>query len=151
MAFMNHAWLVGQMPLLNMQPVGIYGISYDIYTRPTEDPVPQGWQSHRSYTYRQLIDLLRADGFVHHQYSDYRHPNITAWEAYNAMVNLVYMEPFSKLATTVKGMKLHYISDLNLLDATNEVRVSTSPMPLSPFRKGIRGFHRFTPRPPLPP
>ncbi|KAI1791673.1 hypothetical protein LXA43DRAFT_888760 [Ganoderma leucocontextum] len=118
---MNQHWLAGQFPALMAQPAGIYGISYDIFTRPTEDPVPNGWESHRSKTYRELIRRLRADGFFHHQYSDHRHMNTTAWDAYVTMVNLVVIRPPNKLSTTVKGLKLHHISDMNLMDVTNEV------------------------------
>ncbi|KAM5538026.1 hypothetical protein V8D89_008223 [Ganoderma adspersum] len=118
---MNQAWLAGQFAPLSLQPVGIYGISYDVFTRPTEDPVPYGWESHRSQTYRELIARLREDGFLHHQYSDHRNLNVAAWDAYQTMVNLTYIDPPSKLATTVKGIKMHYISDMNLMDASNQV------------------------------
>lgn len=47
MALVNQAWLAAQVPPLTNQPTGTYGVSYDIYTRPTEDPVPQGWQAPR--------------------------------------------------------------------------------------------------------
>ena len=36
-----------QLMLLE-QPPGFYGISYDIYTRKTQDNLPVGWHSHRS-------------------------------------------------------------------------------------------------------
>ena len=47
MAYINQAWLMGQLPLLALQPEGIWGISYDVFTRPTEDDVPNGWQAGR--------------------------------------------------------------------------------------------------------
>ena len=34
-------------PGLVAMPQGVYGISYDIYTRPTETDLPDGWFSHR--------------------------------------------------------------------------------------------------------
>jgi len=37
--------------LVNMEPFGAYGISYDIFTRATEDDLPAGWHAHRCKYY----------------------------------------------------------------------------------------------------
>ncbi|EJF66302.1 hypothetical protein BD309DRAFT_1078627 [Dichomitus squalens] len=123
MALVDHLWLAGQLHQLTFQPFGTYGISYDIYTRPTEDPVPGGWESPRVKTYRELIKRLRAAGFGHHQYSDHCHTEVAALEAYQVMIDLTHIRPNNKLSTTVKGLKLHYIHDMNLMDVSNEVKL----------------------------
>ena len=33
---------------VHLMPIGHYAISYDIFTRATEDDLPRGWHSHRS-------------------------------------------------------------------------------------------------------
>ncbi|KAI0371342.1 hypothetical protein BV20DRAFT_942158 [Pilatotrama ljubarskyi] len=67
----DNIWLAGCMPPLAMQPQGLYGISYDFFQLPSERPVPDRWESHRSRTYQELIKKLVDAGFQQHQYSDY--------------------------------------------------------------------------------
>lgn len=139
MAYINQQWLFGQLPRLMAQPVGTWGISYDVYTHPSEDPVPYGWQSHRSNTYRELLKVLRANGFVHHQYSDQRQDNITALFTFLTMLRLVIILPLDKLPTTIKGLKMHYIDDMALFDVTDEVRLggNVSPRLSGPAPRGL--------------
>ncbi|KAI0259053.1 hypothetical protein BC834DRAFT_834230 [Gloeopeniophorella convolvens] len=106
------------LPRLAVQPVGTYGISYDIFTRVTEDPVPNGWDAPRSATYRAIISSLRDRGFTRHQYSDYRRPNTSAVQAWLAMLGLRFIEPLGKFASTLKGIKSHYIDDMMVMDQT---------------------------------
>jgi hypothetical protein len=98
------------MPLPLMHP-GHYGISYDIYTRATEDDLPHGWHSHRINTYRQLIRILNVAGFHHMQYSDYSRPNVHPAFAWLVMLSLCAISPPGKLESTVRGMKMHQIND----------------------------------------
>jgi hypothetical protein len=72
-------------------------------------------------TYRALIRSLTLVGFIHHQYSVRRKDNATALGTYYAMTNLRFALPYSKLATTVKGMKMHYMSHLFVMDQTVEL------------------------------
>ncbi|OSX58440.1 hypothetical protein POSPLADRAFT_1067476 [Postia placenta MAD-698-R-SB12] len=139
MAYINQQWLFAQLPRLMVQPTGTWGISYDVYTRPSEDPIPSGWQSHRSKTYCELLKWLRANGFVHHQYSDHRKDNVMAVIAFLTMIQLVTIPPFDKLSTTIKGLKMHYIDDMALLDVTDEVRLggNVSPQLSGPAPRGL--------------
>ena len=44
----NQPWFaLTYAPTLMAGPDGIYGVSYDVFTRPTEDPLPNGWEAHR--------------------------------------------------------------------------------------------------------
>jgi hypothetical protein len=45
------------MPLPIM-PAGHYGISYDIFSRATEDNLPNGWHAHRSEYPTMVLTLL---------------------------------------------------------------------------------------------
>ncbi|KAI0323193.1 hypothetical protein GY45DRAFT_1265020 [Cubamyces sp. BRFM 1775] len=123
MVLVNYGWLIGQIPLLLQQPIGIYGISYDIYTRPTEDPVPGGWHSRGARTYRELIRQLARFGFHQHQYSDYRCPNTQALHAVFSAFNAVKVVADNLNLMAMPGLKVHYISDLNLLDVTRHVKL----------------------------
>ncbi|KAH9929904.1 uncharacterized protein BXZ73DRAFT_20704, partial [Epithele typhae] len=81
----------------------VYGISYDIFTRATEDELPDGWNSPRAHTYRRLIKYLLESGYTRHQYSDYRNENTDATETFLVMFNMRNALARNKLATTVKG------------------------------------------------
>ncbi|TCD64271.1 hypothetical protein EIP91_004310 [Steccherinum ochraceum] len=152
----NQQWLMGQLPLLTIQPQGIWGISYDVFTRPTEDDVPHGWQARRSETYRKLLKKLKEDGYHHHQYSDHCKMNIPAIEAFQDMIELALITPDSKLATTIKGMKMHYIDDLALLDVSQEVMLGgnvsthlTGPAPRELVHRLVGAGQNLNP-PPVP-
>ncbi|TFK47239.1 hypothetical protein OE88DRAFT_1666604 [Heliocybe sulcata] len=111
------------MPHILSQPHGSYGISYDIYTRATEDDLPYGWHSNRSHTYRAAILHLEANGFRKHQYSDFRRDGTSLLNTFLTMITLRVMAPPSKLATTLKGVKMHFISDMTICDQTRELRL----------------------------
>ncbi|KAI0329525.1 hypothetical protein GY45DRAFT_1415757, partial [Cubamyces sp. BRFM 1775] len=74
-------------------------------------------------TYQELIGNLTEFGFHQHQYSDYCCPNTAAEYAFVTALWLSSICLPSKLSTTVRGLKIHYISDLNLLDITCHVKL----------------------------
>ncbi|KAF9060768.1 hypothetical protein BDP27DRAFT_1162551, partial [Rhodocollybia butyracea] len=86
-------------------PLGMQHISYDFYTSVTQEQPPNGWGAHRAATYRVIVKLLKTAGFVFNQYSDYKMLT-TGLYAYNVMVILRFVLPPSKMATTLKGIRL---------------------------------------------
>jgi hypothetical protein len=62
-------------------------------------------------------------GFHRHQYSDYRSDNITGVNAWLCALFLKFIDPPMKFETTILGLKVHYYSNLHLLDFTNHVRI----------------------------
>ncbi|KAM6501292.1 hypothetical protein JOM56_004306, partial [Amanita muscaria] len=102
---------------------GCYGISYDIATHPTEDPLPNGWDAYRIRTYEQLRDILQVAGFVRRQRSDWSHPLCTPVWAWTTMWNLANMLPPGNFETTVSGLKMHLIPLPLLCDVTNMVKL----------------------------
>jgi hypothetical protein len=75
-------------------------------------------------TYKRLLRrLCEQAGFRHHQYSDYYREDVTAIQAFWVMVRLRRIAPRSKLATTLKGLKMHHIPDWNICDQTREVQL----------------------------
>jgi len=64
---------------------------------------------------------MTDNGFNHQQYSDYLNPHTTALDAYRQVVSLRDCLPPSKFATTLKNVKIYYISDLNVCDMTHEM------------------------------
>lgn len=53
--------------------------------------------------------MLRANGFVHHQYSDHCKDNVMAITAFLTMIQLVTIPPLDKLPTTIKGKEFSFI------------------------------------------
>ena len=84
-------------------------------------------------TYRALIRRLMIMGFHRHQYSDYRSDNITGANAWFSAIFLKFIDPPMKLETTVLGLKVHYYSNLHLLDLTGFVRIGGA------FSRQLRG------------
>ena len=74
-------------------------------------------------TYRALIRQLMISGFHRHQYSDYRSDNITGADAWLCALFLKFIDPPMKLETTILSLKVHYYSNLHLLDLTNHVQI----------------------------
>ncbi|KAH9045982.1 hypothetical protein EDB84DRAFT_1241695, partial [Lactarius hengduanensis] len=108
-------------------PIGHYGISYDISVRKTEDDLPNtlfltinGFQVS---TYRRPTKHLHDPGYVHHQYSDYRHPNSDPVIVWMDMVGLCRIWPPGKLESTLSGLKMHYIHHLHNMDVTEQVQL----------------------------
>ncbi|KAF8063284.1 hypothetical protein FPV67DRAFT_1451767 [Lyophyllum atratum] len=105
-------------------PWGYYGISYDIGTNATEHDLPNGWNSRRGGTYRQLIALLNNAGYQRHQYSDYRSSSRkSAVRTWLDMWDLRNIEPPMKFESTVKGCKMQYYRRLDLYDITRHIQL----------------------------
>jgi hypothetical protein len=47
------------IPPLYHQPIGTWGIAYDIFTRATEDDLPHGWNSRRCMGFVYIQWVLR--------------------------------------------------------------------------------------------
>ena len=62
-------------------------------------------------------------GFVRHQYSDYTRDSMTAAGTWLVMVNLRMIEPPGKLQSTMKSLKMHFITDIASYDVTNRLRL----------------------------
>src|ERR1700688_2432125 len=84
-------------------------------------------------TYRALIRRLFIMGFQRHQYSDYRADNIMGAQAWFSAILLKFIDPPMKMETTILGLKVHYYSNLHLLDLTGWVRIG------GPFSAWLRG------------
>ncbi|KIM62642.1 hypothetical protein SCLCIDRAFT_24931 [Scleroderma citrinum Foug A] len=125
------------LTLLNLPP-GCYGISYDIFTRKLEDSLPGGWDSARSTMYSELGSALECAGFHRSQYSIYTCDGIRAMEAYWTMLMLMDIRPPGKLESTVKGLKLHYVSN-QLFDVTDDIQLggAYSPRLQGPMPAGL--------------
>ncbi|KAI0782276.1 hypothetical protein C8Q75DRAFT_737577 [Abortiporus biennis] len=117
-------YILPHLPMVMQLPfVGLWSISYDIYTRPTEDPLPQGWGSYRAATYKQILNYLRDRGFVHHQYSDYRNADCGPVFTFLTLINLREITPRGKFGSTVKGIKMQHIANVALQDQTHAMRL----------------------------
>lgn len=132
---------VAPEPPLNilLLPHGVYGISYDIFIRKSEDDLPNGWHSPRARTYSQIIARLTEEGFEQHQYSDYRCEDTTGVATWTQMVSLALIRPPGKLQTTLRSLKMHYIQHLNEMDVTNQLQLGgeLSPQLLGPTPVGL--------------
>jgi hypothetical protein len=105
-------------------------------------------------TYRALIRSLTCSGYTHHQYSDQKNMLTFGMGTYIVMVNLCFALPDSKLATTIKSLKMHYIDNLLIMDATHTIRLGgwyepglhinvPTPRNLVNQALGIVGVHLF--------
>ena len=72
-------------------------------------------------------------GFHRHQYSDYRADNITGAFAWLTAIFLKFIDPPMKLETTILGLKVHFYSNLHLLDLTQAIRIG------GPLSRQLRG------------
>ncbi|KAI9571803.1 hypothetical protein HD554DRAFT_2002252, partial [Boletus coccyginus] len=109
--------------LANM-PAGIYGLSYDIFTGATEDDLPNGWNSHRMATHREVAKILQSHGFERLQDSghDWFCEPADAVDVFWSILSLTGVRPPGKFQSTVKELKAHYIHDL-ALDITPQIRL----------------------------
>ena len=126
-----------RIPLPALLP-GRYGISYDIFTRNTEDDLPNGWNSYRcQYVITTLlinmahisisqqiptIQRLNRAGFIHEQLSDYVNPLAAPALVWTTMVSLCFIDPPGKLESTVRGLKMHLIED-DVCIVTHDIRL----------------------------
>lgn len=123
-------------------PNGAYGISYDIDTRKTEDVPPHGWGSYQgefrnscvshqllshfmitATMYRGLVKQLQRRGYEQCQYSDWLNVDTTAADTYMMMLSLMRIKPPGKLQSTLKGVKIYYLTDPGGLDGTNTIEL----------------------------
>ncbi|KAH0826469.1 hypothetical protein J3R83DRAFT_5471 [Lanmaoa asiatica] len=122
--------------LLDMDPDGAYGISYDIYTRKTEADLPEGWHAPRDFvvapTYLELARVLGESGFRRLQYSDWVSDDNDAVDTYWSMLDLLRIRPAGKLESTIKGLKAHHIPAWEL-DVTEQIRLGGV---YSPYLRG---------------
>ncbi|KAF8273182.1 hypothetical protein EI94DRAFT_1696985 [Lactarius quietus] len=127
-------------PNIEGLPHGLYGITYDISTRRTEDDLPDGWHSRRASTYRALLRSLRQAGFVRHQYSDYRRHNSNPVAVWTTMIFLAaQVQPPGKLQSTLLGLKMHHIEHLHDMDVTDQLRLggAFTPWLMGPTPAGL--------------
>ncbi|KAL4244224.1 hypothetical protein ABKN59_010455 [Abortiporus biennis] len=118
------AYILPQLPLVALLPHnGVWCISYDIFTRPTQDTPPRGWGAHRVATYRQILIHLTDRGFVQDQYSDYQNPGSSALFAYLTLITMRDISPLGKFGSTVKGIKMQHIANVAVQDQTNAMRL----------------------------
>ncbi|KIK56762.1 hypothetical protein GYMLUDRAFT_61804 [Collybiopsis luxurians FD-317 M1] len=116
--------LVGIRVLPAFQNIqGIYHISYDFLQRATEDDPPAGWGAYRANTYRAVIRHLNAAGFARNQYSDYSNPNAGPLHTYWTMVSLRFALPPTKMATTLKKIKISLVLDEPTWDQTDHLQL----------------------------
>lgn len=73
--------------------------------------------------YRQIIHCLISMGYIHHQYSDYSCDTTTALLTLTVMLGLRWIRPPVKLATTLKGVKMHFISDNSIWNMTEGMQL----------------------------
>ncbi|KIK80826.1 hypothetical protein PAXRUDRAFT_157605, partial [Paxillus rubicundulus Ve08.2h10] len=126
--------------LADMTP-GAYGISYVIYTWKKTDNLPGGWNSYTSATYKELANAFHAGGFQWLKYSDWICDPTNSADSYWTMLSLMQICPPGKLQSTVKGLKVHYISYW-VLDVTHQVQLGGAFSP---------GLHGLTPAGLVPP
>jgi hypothetical protein len=104
-------------------PNGTYGIAYDVRIRPTEDDLPNGWNSNRGATYRRLIRVLNTRFFFQSQYSNYTCAMATAPYAWQTMFSLFNIQPPGKLESTIHHLKMYYMHQVFLEDVSAGVRL----------------------------
>ncbi|KAG9313255.1 hypothetical protein JVU11DRAFT_6720 [Chiua virens] len=114
--------------LLEMDPGGAYGISYDVYTRKTVDDLPAGWNLNSGPTYLELARILGEANFRRKQYSDWASDASDAADTYWTMLNLLRIRPPGKLESTIKGLKAHHIPSWEL-DVTEKIRLGGAYSP----------------------
>ena len=84
--------------------------------------------------YRMIKNVLFRAHFIRHQYGDYRRPNSHPVEVWIVMVSLGQIQPPGKIQSTIRGLKMHFIHDLNEMDVTEQLRLggAFSPALLGP-------------------
>lgn len=111
-----------------VQPIGIWGISYDLYTNPIEESPPDGWGIRRSANssffcrsicpeliviigriYERLVKYLVSNGFHPSQYSSYNIDNATPFMVWQIMLSLRQLKPLGVFPSVVKGCNMFRI------------------------------------------
>ncbi|KAI0054584.1 hypothetical protein BV25DRAFT_1816869 [Artomyces pyxidatus] len=115
-------------------PRGVWGITYDLFTRRIEDNLPNGWGSRRSGVYRRLARLLEQGAFNRVQYSLWEKDDTNATATYNLMTGLRRLQPRGILPTVVKGLQMFSVPDRIRMDITDAVRLGGA---FSPYLTGI--------------
>ncbi|PPR05275.1 hypothetical protein CVT26_011440 [Gymnopilus dilepis] len=106
-----HAGILIALPppyILNQVREGKYGISYDLFTRPMEDPLPFGWAAHRATVYKNIGRFMRSSDYEHAQYSVWQKIAIPT-NVWQDMVTLRRIKPRGVLASTVRAMQMFRI------------------------------------------
>ncbi|KAL6302211.1 hypothetical protein BKA93DRAFT_410792 [Sparassis latifolia] len=91
-----------------LQPVSVYGISYDLLYRSIVDPLPHGWGARTSSVYRQICNALRIDGFDHAQYSVWQRRG-TAFAVWLDMMELREIEPRGIFAAALRRLQMFQV------------------------------------------
>ncbi|TFL03141.1 hypothetical protein BDV98DRAFT_565458 [Pterulicium gracile] len=132
---------LGHVPVLALQQLqalpqlGPYGIAYDVFTNPIKLLPGLGWGAFTGTIYSdRIIPHLNNRGFFENQYSDRLNPHTTPQHAYLAMVELRALTPLSKIATTLKALKMYYLPNENIMDQTEELKLGGY------FSRGLEGI-----------
>ncbi|KAI0057552.1 hypothetical protein BV25DRAFT_1775473, partial [Artomyces pyxidatus] len=125
---------------LYFQPQGIWGLSYDLFTRRIEDNLPNGWGSRRSGVYRRMAAVLTQDQFHRVQYSVWERDAATASVAYDTMLRLRELDPSGIFPTIVKGLTMFSVPNRVIMDVTDEIQLGGV---FSPELTGITPANRI--------
>ncbi|KII91177.1 hypothetical protein PLICRDRAFT_27942 [Plicaturopsis crispa FD-325 SS-3] len=118
-------------------PHSVYGISYDLSTRPIEDRPPNGWGAFRATIYRRVCKFLHDCGYTHEQYSVFQKQQ-SAMNAWSEMLALRETEPRGIFASVLRRLQLFQIR-ADFCIVTDDVRLGGqfSPIPIGPTPAGL--------------
>ncbi|KAJ3564730.1 hypothetical protein NP233_g8101 [Leucocoprinus birnbaumii] len=136
------------------QPVGTWGISFDLDTRKISRDLPHGWGAHPSTIYHRTKAYLPSFGFIHAQGSVYQRPATTAFATWNVMFGLRHIRPYGIFPSVVKKLQMFSIVTPAMI-VTDVIRlggvaspVALGPTPIGLFPPGML-VHPM-PAPPIP-
>lgn len=155
-------------PTILQAPVSTWGIAYDLFMHNTEDPLDGGWHKRRgtlihisisnmdlmnnsASVYREIIRLLKQDGFYHAQYSVWQRRD-TALQAWTTMMNFREIRPQGVFATVVRRLQMYRVPRRHVLMVTNQVRLGgiLSPVLVGPTPAALAQGMGHIPQAPWP-
>jgi len=117
-----------------VQPMGTYGISFDLTTRSIRDDLPDGWNfSSTAPVYIRIRDLLQTRGYVHPQGSVYQRLNTLAGATWLDMMAMRAIAPIGLLPSVLKAIQMFHIAQ-PIMVSTNQMILggAYSPQLLGP-------------------
>jgi len=134
--------LVPPPQIIRHQPIGTYGIAFDLLTRRMTDPPPDGWGLRsRGNIYNQIARLLNIYGYNHVQGSTYQMNFTLAVLTWFDMYSLLFLvEPLGLFSSVVGAIQMYYIPwYIPEMIATDDIQLGgrNAPILLAPTPRNL--------------
>ncbi|KAH9948710.1 hypothetical protein B0H21DRAFT_732760 [Amylocystis lapponica] len=145
-------------PHLFLEPVGNWGISYDLNTHKIEDNLPGGWGiKNRSSVYRDVVKFLRTAGFQREQYSSYENPHTSAPQTWLYCMEMRGIRPPGIMPTITDKLHMYFVSTPAFMRMADDFQLSGAyspdligPTPVNLIPQGVHRVIMAAPPNPLP-